>query len=34
MNDGDRFRLAASQIMRKRLTDNEATGKNAATEPF
>jgi hypothetical protein len=28
MNDFDRFKLAASQIVGKRLTWNEATGKN------
>jgi transposase-like protein len=33
-NDGDRFRLAVSQIAGKRLTYAELTGKVGETEPF
>jgi transposase-like protein len=34
MNDADRFRLAVSQIIGKRLTYAELTGKNQETETF
>jgi hypothetical protein len=34
MNDFDRFKLAASQIVGKRLTWNEATGKNHQPETY
>ncbi|MGA3100273.1 MAG: IS1595 family transposase [Terracidiphilus sp.] len=34
LNDGDRFVLAATQIVGKRLTYRELTGKVAETEPF
>ena len=34
MTDFDRFKLAASQMVGKRLTWNEATGKNHAAETY
>lgn len=34
MSDFDRFKMAASQIVGKRLTWNEATGKNHETETY
>ena len=34
MNDFDRFKLAASQILGKRLTWNEATGKNDEPQTY
>jgi hypothetical protein len=34
MDDFDRFKLAASQIVGKRLTWNEVTGKNHETETY
>ena len=34
MTDFDRFKLAASQIVGKRLTWNEATGKNHETQTY
>jgi hypothetical protein len=34
MNDFDRFKLAASQMVGKRLTWNEATGKNHELQTY
>ena len=34
MNDLERFKLAASQIVGKRLTWNQATGKNHELETY